>query len=76
MTDIIDQANQQNEVWLASHLAAQRAHKSEAVKIIANQHVCIDCDNPINPERVEKMPDAPRCIDCQTIFEHKGKHFA
>jgi len=38
--------------------------------------VCIDCDNPINPERVEKMPDAPRCIDCQTDFEHKEKHFA
>ncbi|WP_354624854.1 TraR/DksA C4-type zinc finger protein [Psychromonas sp. MME2] len=75
MSDIIDNANQQNEVWLESHIAAQRAHKNEPVHVIGNTHYCIDCNEPINPERVAKMPSASRCVDCQSAIEKKEKHF-
>lgn len=30
---------------------------------------CEVCDKPIDVRRLEITPHAPRCIDCQTIFE-------
>jgi RNA polymerase-binding protein DksA len=31
--------------------------------------VCEVCEKPIDARRLEATPHAPRCIDCQTIFE-------
>lgn len=30
---------------------------------------CIDCGEPIPPERLEAYPSAMRCIDCQAAYE-------
>ena len=32
--------------------------------------VCIDCEEPISFERLEKLPSAARCHNCQERFEH------
>jgi DnaK suppressor protein len=32
--------------------------------------VCIDCEEPISFERLEKVPSAARCHNCQERFEH------
>jgi DnaK suppressor protein len=32
--------------------------------------VCIDCEEPIPLERLEKLPSARRCRNCQERFEH------
>lgn len=32
--------------------------------------VCIDCEEPIPVERLEKLPSARRCRNCQERFEH------
>ena len=32
---------------------------------------CVDCDEPIGSARLENLPSAKRCIDCQSIFEMK-----
>jgi DnaK suppressor protein len=32
--------------------------------------VCIDCEEPIPVERLEKLPSARRCRNCQKRFEH------
>lgn len=34
---------------------------------------CIDCGTTITPERLQAKPYAARCIDCQTIYEHKER---
>ncbi|MDT8956638.1 TraR/DksA family transcriptional regulator [Aeromonas caviae] len=33
--------------------------------------ICCDCDEPIPIARLHAEPDAPRCIECQTLFERK-----
>lgn len=32
--------------------------------------VCVDCEEPISFERLEKLPSAARCHNCQERFEH------
>lgn len=76
MSDIIDTTNQRIEAQLAQQIATQRSQKTEAQLVIDGTHYCIDCENKINPLRVKKMPDAPRCIDCQSLKEEKDKHLA
>lgn len=31
---------------------------------------CIDCEEPISLERLEKLPSAARCLQCQSRREH------
>lgn len=33
--------------------------------------ICENCENEITPERLEKLPQARRCIDCQSMLETK-----
>ena len=35
--------------------------------------VCIDCEKDIERERLNAVPAASRCYDCQTAFEHKDQ---
>jgi RNA polymerase-binding transcription factor DksA len=35
--------------------------------------VCIDCDKDIEQERLNAVPAASRCYDCQTAFEKKDQ---
>jgi DnaK suppressor protein len=30
---------------------------------------CQVCDKPIDPQRLQAAPQAPRCYDCQTLYE-------
>ena len=36
---------------------------------------CDECGNPIPEERRIASPGCIRCIDCQSIFELKDKHY-
>jgi RNA polymerase-binding transcription factor DksA len=31
--------------------------------------ICLNCHRPIQPERLNVVPEAVRCIDCQRLFE-------
>jgi DnaK suppressor protein len=31
--------------------------------------ICVDCEDPIDPKRLEKVPAALRCVGCQTESE-------
>jgi phage/conjugal plasmid C-4 type zinc finger TraR family protein len=35
--------------------------------------VCEDCGSPINPARLEALPQAKRCVGCQQKFETRGR---
>lgn len=32
---------------------------------------CVDCGHPISPERLEALPHAARCIDCQRLADRR-----
>jgi hypothetical protein len=34
---------------------------------------CSDCEEPIDPARLQANPDAVRCVDCQMIEERKRR---
>lgn len=35
----------------------------------AGDRICFDCEVPIPPKRVELVPYAVRCVECQSIVE-------
>lgn len=35
--------------------------------------VCIDCDKQIEADRLEAIPAAARCLDCQTTYEKRDR---
>jgi len=35
----------------------------------AGDRICFDCEAPIPPKRMELMPQAVRCVECQSIAE-------
>ncbi len=45
--------------------------EAEYRKQTGEHGICIDCQNPIPPARLEVVRNAIRCVDCQTIYEKK-----
>jgi len=35
--------------------------------------ICVDCEEPIDKNRLENNPAAARCYKCQQAFEHKDR---
>ena len=35
--------------------------------------LCVDCGEPIGPERLEALPDAARCLRCQAAWEQANR---
>ncbi len=33
--------------------------------------ICVECDDPIPAQRLDAYPEAVRCAQCQTRFEHQ-----
>jgi RNA polymerase-binding transcription factor len=48
--------------------AAQAEHAAER-RGAGQAGVCEDCGGRIEPERVEFLPDATRCVSCQQVAE-------
>jgi len=74
MSDIIDSAQTLDELYRESALiAAKMRHGSNEDPLIINGvRCCLDCEVPIPGGRLDKVPDARRCVNCQTKIE---KHF-
>lgn len=66
MSDPIDRAQQLDAERTGRLIAAHRARAKPC-----GDGICCDCDEPIPTARLNAEPDAPRCIECQTLFEHK-----
>ena len=66
MTDLIDRAAQNADIFLAEALAKhQRPSESSA----SLSH-CEDCGNPIPEARQKAVKGCTRCVACQEYFEH------
>ncbi|MGE4529248.1 MAG: TraR/DksA family transcriptional regulator [Rhodospirillaceae bacterium] len=62
----MDQVQQLLADRLADALAAHR-QRTEAPPNLTG--ICADCGVPIEPERLDALPTARRCIDCQAKHE-------
>ena len=64
--DIADVANEIEQdaikVALMNHQAKQN---------VLSRHFCIDCDIVIPAARLAVVKGCLRCVDCQSIYEHK-----
>ena len=44
---------------------------ASAALMCSGSDVCVRCGEEIEPERLEAMPSARRCVDCQNIIERE-----
>jgi len=64
MPDIVDRANELVMQRMDDALSRHHPHSPTV------QHAfCIDCEQAIPKERLAKVPDAERCVECQTVHE-------
>ena len=63
---------QQQDREGALRVALREAHRKESALIIDGERCCLDCDEPIEPERLSANPDAVRCVFCQKKNERRG----
>lgn len=62
--DLVDDA--QREIDSNLRLALARATAGDRTP---STGICIECECAIAPERLEALPHAQRCIDCQVHLE-------
>jgi DnaK suppressor protein len=53
--------------------AAQAEHARERLAE-GTYGVCEDCSQKIAPERLEALPEATRCIACQSAWDQANRH--
>lgn len=70
MSDQIDRAND-----LAHQLLTRQIKQATCHTNSLSAFKCEDCDKPILEARRNACPGCIRCMDCQTIFELKQKHY-
>lgn len=71
MPDDIDKAQEFAAMRLDIALTAHRFHRRPAFTD-GSHGICIDCIQPIPPERLSAVPGAVRCVECEDDFERKG----
>ena len=72
MADDIDRAAARSEELLADALAAhaRKVRKHQAPHAAED---CSDCGGDIPQARRVAVPNALRCVGCQTVYETRGK---
>lgn len=73
MADIFDRASaleqQERDASIARRQEVAAAHDTPFE--IEGVRVCADCFEPISKHRLEALPTAVRCIDCQELRERR-----
>jgi phage/conjugal plasmid C-4 type zinc finger TraR family protein len=52
-------------------VALRAAHHREQPLVIDGERCCLDCEEPIEPERLAANPGAVRCVGCQHKHERR-----
>ena len=52
---------------------AAQARRAAALRAAGKRGICEDCGGGIEPERLEYLPDATRCVRCQAQWERQPK---
>ena len=53
---------------------AEQAAHAAAIRAEGKHGVCEDCGGAIDPERLQFLPDATRCVSCQARIESQPSH--
>lgn len=81
-TDVGDQKDAAGEIALREVDSAQMERdREELLKVVAAEHrlddgsygVCFDCGEMIEPARLRAVPEAERCVGCQSQHEPAGE---
>ena len=70
MTDVIDKAQEQQELTLRAQLSAQVGKSRQAGP---SRHTCEECDEPIPEQRRRFLPGVALCVDCATRQEQRNR---
>ncbi|MCD1597878.1 TraR/DksA family transcriptional regulator [Rheinheimera aquimaris] len=73
MPDILDRAAELEQHQRDQALKAALNRPKETPRQDEHGRYCADCSTEIPALRLAKVPYAVRCIDCQTLTEHKEK---
>lgn len=69
-----DDADRAQELELAERQSALQRHRLRLVDVprpdAQGRRLCVDCGNPIPKARLDAMPAATRCIECQVRHDH------
>jgi phage/conjugal plasmid C-4 type zinc finger TraR family protein len=76
--DEIDEAQERAELFLNNALRKHFDRPEETGRDFRffdddNPVICIDCEQLMDPERLEANPKAIRCVECQAKHERKLK---
>lgn len=69
--DEFDRAQELEQRQRDQAISRARHRKRETPRMHDGVRVCIDCDDPVEPARIALLPDAARCISCQTDHERR-----
>lgn len=64
---------------LAVHYVDQEARTGAAIRAALQRitdgtyGLCVDCDEPISPKRLQAVPQAARCIGCQEEEDERSR---
>ena len=68
--DVLDVAAERAQIELDAALADRRRRNDRLFRGTADpDRVCEECGAPIGARRLELVPGATRCVDCQEIAE-------
>ena len=62
---------EQAQIFEEQHHAIALANHQARPVSVGTSH-CVDCDAPIPAARRRALPNADRCVGCQTIFERRS----
>ena len=72
--DEIDQAQHCDELYRQSALSRHFAGCHPVPPVKRRETTCVDCGDEIETARLEALPNAVRCCDCQNKKERRDKH--
>ena len=75
MTDVVDQAQEFEQMRRDEGLRAALADAHRRPEVCVRILACIGCDEPIDAERLDACPAAVRCLDCQEAWERFQRLF-
>ncbi len=64
-------AFQQMDLERALKRVLEAAHRADEPFYIHGERCCLDCGEPIPPERIRANPQAVRCVACQAGRERR-----
>ena len=73
MSDSIDRAQAREAL---DRDLALRAHARRGAPPVDVRDTCIDCGEPIEPERLRVLGATERCADCAKLHEARQRMFA